>query len=215
VPLSHRRQLAALAGTTGFLLLARKAADGTVMVYEERWFRAVNQITSSIRLPLWAVMQAGSLAAVPVAALAIKGRSRSTAAGVAVAGTTVWALSKGTKKLVRRGRPADHLEGVNIRGTRQRGLGFPSGHAAVATVLAAVGSRVLPADQARLAWAAAAVVGGTRQYVGAHLPLDVAGGTALGVAAGAITNLALDAMDGRRVELCDRTVCDGRRARKS
>jgi membrane-associated phospholipid phosphatase len=44
----------------------------------------------------------------------------------------------------------------------------------------------------------AAVVGGTRQYVGAHLPLDVAGGAALGIAAGAITNLALDAVDARK-----------------
>jgi undecaprenyl-diphosphatase len=215
MPLSHRRQLTALAGTAGFLLLARKAADGTVTRGEERWFRAVNRITSTIRVPLWVVMQAGSLAAVPVAAWAAKGRSRSTAAGVAVAGTTVWGLSKVTKKLVRRGRPADHLEGVNVRGARQRGLGFPSGHAAVATVLAAVGGRVLPPDEARLASVTAAVVGGTRQYVGAHLPLDVAGGTALGVAVGAITNLALDVVEGRKLELCDRTVCNDRRAHKS
>jgi undecaprenyl-diphosphatase len=196
--LSRRREWVAVAGTAGFVILARKAAEGTVVPFEERAFRTINRITSRIRVPVWAVMQGGSLAAVPVAAWATHKRSRSTATGVAVAGTAVWALSKVTKKVVRRGRPDDHLDRVMVRGATQRGLGFPSGHTAVATVLAAVAGRVLPTGKARLAWLGATVVGGTRQYVGAHLPLDVAGGAALGIAAGAITNLALDAVDARK-----------------
>jgi membrane-associated phospholipid phosphatase len=35
-----------------------------------------------------------------------------------------------------------------------------------------------------VAWSTAATVGAARVYVGAHLPLDVVGGAALGVAAG-------------------------------
>jgi membrane-associated phospholipid phosphatase len=32
-----------------------------------------------------------------------------------------------------------------------------------------------------------------RQYVGAHLPLDVAGGAAFGLSAGTLANMAIDA----------------------
>ena len=38
------------------------------------------------------------------------------------------------------------------------------------------------------------LVGAGRQLVGAHLPLDVAGGAALGVTAGSLANVVLDAI---------------------
>jgi undecaprenyl-diphosphatase len=180
------------AGGVAFVALAERARTGKVTRLEERAFRAVNRISPAIRGPVWMVMQAGSLPAVGAAAIAARRRSRSTSIGMAVAGTAVWALAKAVKRVIRRGRPADHLDDVTIHGATQSGLGFPSGHAAVATTLASVGSRVLPAGGARAAWLAALVVGGARQYVGAHLPLDVAGGVAMGVTAGALTNLALD-----------------------
>jgi membrane-associated phospholipid phosphatase len=138
-------------------------------------------------------MQAGSLPAVAVVSAAALPRRRATAVALAVDGTAVWAMCKLIKRVVRRGRPADHLDDVSIHGAAQRGGGFPSGHAAVATTLAAVVSRVLPKPLARVAWGVAALVCGTRQYVGAHLPLDVVGGAALGLAAGGVANLALDA----------------------
>ena len=175
-----------------FLLLARKAARGTVSAGEERVFRTVNTMSPALRRPAWVVMQAGSLPAVGVASVVALRGNRAIAVALAVDGTAVWALCKLVKRIVRRGRPADHLDGVSIHGAAQRGGGFPSGHAAVATTLAAVGSRVLPRPAAPLAWGAAALVCGTRQYVGAHLPLDVVGGAALGLAAGGVANLVLD-----------------------
>jgi undecaprenyl-diphosphatase len=48
-----------------------------------------------------------------------------------------------------------------------------------------------------VAWALAAAVCIARVYVGAHLPLDVIGGAALGWAAGGLTHLILGAPDGR------------------
>jgi membrane-associated phospholipid phosphatase len=171
-------------------LLAQRAQVGTVGPFEERVFRLVNDLPDVLERPVWVIMQGGSLAAVAVAA-AVAGRRRpETAARLAVAGTASWASAKVIKRLVRRGRPAEHLSGVTVRGARQSGQGFPSGHAAVAATLAVIGSSVLAAPQARLAWALAILVGGARQYVGAHLPLDVVGGAALGVASGAIANLA-------------------------
>ena len=186
-----RRAASPVASSLVFALLARTAARGTVGTGEERAFRAVNQLSPALRTPAWLVMQAGSLPAVGVAAAAARSRSRSTALALAVDGTAVWALCKLAKRLVGRGRPADHLDDVVIYGTPQRGRGFPSGHAAVATTLMAVGSRILPKPLARVACVIPALVCAARQYVGAHLPLDVAGGAALGLAAGALADLAL------------------------
>jgi membrane-associated phospholipid phosphatase len=189
-----RRVAVLLASSTAFLLLARRAAHGEVSAGEERCFRSINTLSPALRNPAWLVMQAGSLPAVGVAAAVTLPRRRSTSVALASSGTAVWALSKLVKRIVRRGRPADHLADVSIHGATQRGAGFPSGHAAVATALAAVGSRVLPRPAAQAAWVTSALVCGTRQYVGAHLPLDVVGGAALGLAAAGVANLALDAV---------------------
>ena len=113
--------------SAAFVVLARKAARGTVSAGEERMFRAVNTLSPAVRAPAWLVMPWGSLAAVPVVAIAALPRSRRTAVALAVDGTAVWALCKLVKRVVRRGRPADHLDGVGIRGAAQRGGGFPSG----------------------------------------------------------------------------------------
>jgi membrane-associated phospholipid phosphatase len=175
-----------------FFVLARRARRGTVTAREERAFRRINGLPRTLLAPVWVVMQAGSLTAVGVAAVVAGSRSRSTGAGIGVAGTAVWALAKAIKRFVRRGRPSQHLDHVSVRGARQAGLGFPSGHAAVATTLAVVGSRILPDGCRWVSGATAIGVGAAREYVGAHLPLDIAGGVALGVAAGTLTNMVLD-----------------------
>src|SRR5690606_37648345 len=87
---------------------------------------------------------------------------------------------KAAKRVVRRGRPSTTLETWRTLGRPQTGLGYPSGHAAVAVALAAVASPSLPRRWRGVVWAVAAVPGLGRIYVGAHLPLDVAGGAALG-----------------------------------
>lgn len=90
--------------------------------------------------------------------------------------------AKAAKAATRRGRPKAHDENVRLRiGAADAGLGFPSGHAAVAATIAAA----LPAGQGSDAYIAlgalAIAVGWTRIYIGAHYPLDVVGGWALGL----------------------------------
>jgi membrane-associated phospholipid phosphatase len=182
-----RRLVVASAGSGAFSVLARHARRGEVGALEEQVFRGINALPEAARGPLWIAMQAGSLAAVGVAAggMALAGR-RDTAVRLGVAGSSVWALCKVVKSRIGRGRPGAHLQNVIVRGTAQSGLGFPSGHTAVAFTLAGVASPVLSRRASGLAWTAAALVGVARQYVGAHLPADVAGGVAVGLVATAV-----------------------------
>jgi undecaprenyl-diphosphatase len=101
------------------------------------------------------------------------------------------------KIAVERPRPAGLLDHVQLRESFAAGsLGFPSGHAAVAAALAFTCAVYLGGwwFRASLTLAVAVVVG--RLYVGAHLPLDVVGGAALGVISASAVVLAL--RSGRR-----------------
>jgi membrane-associated phospholipid phosphatase len=189
---SHEIAVAA-ASSIAFVVLARRAARGTISATEERWFRAINNITPALRTPVWLVMQTGSLAAVPLSAAVASRRHKPTAVAMAIGGTGAWALSKVVKRVIKRGRPGHRLPDVVIHGAAQSGSGFPSGHAAVAITLTAIGARLLPKSAARIVWVVPFLVGASRQYVGAHLPLDVAGGAAMGLSLGSLANLALDA----------------------
>jgi membrane-associated phospholipid phosphatase len=80
---------------------------------------------------------------------------------------------------------------VVVRGATPHGLGFVSGHIAVVTSLAFVAWPWLPRWGRWAAGAAVVAVFLTRMYVGAHLPLDMVGGAALGLAVGALVRLLL------------------------
>lgn len=165
-----------------FVIAAGRAANGSVGPCESSVFRIVNRRPESWRRPIWAVMQAGSLGAVGATSAVVWARhDRSEAARIALVGTAVWAGVKLVKPLVGRGRPAALLDDVRVRGRPQAGLGFPSGHAAVAATLALLVPWPDP-RQRRPALGCAVVVGLARMYVGAHLPLDVLGGLAIGTA---------------------------------
>jgi glycosyltransferase 2 family protein len=136
--------------------------------------------------------------AVPLAAgaAALTRRFR-LAVDLVAAGGAAWLLARLVKQLVERGRPPGLLGAVHVRGPAASGLGYVSGHAAVAVALATVASPYLGRRARRVAWALAALVCLARLYVGAHLPLDVVGGAALGWAVGALVHLLLGAPGGR------------------
>jgi membrane-associated phospholipid phosphatase len=155
-------------------------------------FRLVNDLPSVPFPVVWVPMQLGNLLVVPAAVLAaLAFRRWRLALGLALAGAGVYALAKVVKHFVRRGRPSGLLEDVTVRGAAPHGLGFVSGHIAVVTALAYVAWPWLPRWARWAAGAAVAAVFLTRMYVGAHLPLDMVGGAALGLAVGALVRLLL------------------------
>ena len=160
--------------------------------FEASAFRLVNDLPSVPFPIVWVPMQLGNLLVVPAAVLAaLAFRRWRLAAGLALAGAGVYVLAKVVKHFVRRGRPSGLLEDVTVRGAAPHGLGFVSGHIAVVTALAYVAWPWLPRWGRWAAGAAVAAVFLTRMYVGAHLPLDMVGGAALGLAVGALVRLLL------------------------
>ena len=135
-------------------------------------------------------MQLGAFGAVPAAAATAWLAGDGKLAGrLLIGGTGTWAAAKLVKQVVRRPRPVELLPGIRRRGRDAAGLGYLSGHAAVAIALGAAAlPRLGPAGRA-LALTAVPLVGLTRVYVGAHFPLDIAGGAALGLAVDATVGL--------------------------
>lgn len=163
---------------------------------ERDTFRVVNDLPGWLSLPIQVVMQAGALGAVPaVAGMALVARRRRLARDLAMTGPTAWMLAKAVKLAVDRGRPVSLLPFVVLRGAGAGGRGFPSGHVAVAAALAGAASPYLNPRARRLAWVVVPAVGLARIYVGAHLPVDVIGGAALGWGVAAAVHLLLGVED--------------------
>jgi len=180
------------------VLTARLVHHDRVAPLEVDLFRLANDLPGWLYPPLWAVMQAGNVLAVPLVAVAagLTRRFR-LALELAVAGSLAWLLAKLIKQVVDRGRPAAFLGGIHVRGSAAVGLGYLSGHAAVSVALVTAASPWLGRRARRAAWTAALLVCLSRMYVGAHLPLDVIGGAALGWTVGSLVHLLVGAPGGR------------------
>jgi undecaprenyl-diphosphatase len=178
-------------GVAGLALAAAGVRPDRIGPNEQRVFGAINGLPDRLAGPFWLVMQSGNFLAAPAAAaVALRSGRPNLARRLMVAGPTAWALAKVVKGHVQRPRPGVLVLDTRRRGREQSGLGFVSGHAAVATSLCAAALPELGSPARRAAVAGAITVGLTRVYIGAHLPLDVLGGIALGVAVEAAVELA-------------------------
>lgn len=178
-------------GCAGLALTALMVRQDRVGRRETRVFRAVNDLPDSLFVPAWVVMQLGNLAAAPAAAgAALAARERRMARRLLVGGTASWALSKVVKKGIRRPRPALLLPDAHRRGQDATGLGYLSGHTAVAVALGAAALPRLHGPARAAVLTAIPVVGLCRIYVGAHLPLDIVGGACMGLAIEAAVAIA-------------------------
>lgn len=181
-----------------FLLAALFARQSYVGTLEKDIFRLINDFPDLLQKPVWLVMQAGSAAAIPVIVLvALTARRFRLALELAIGGGAAYGLAKLGKMLSARTRPNELLEQYLIRGAQAAGLGFPSGHVAVATALATILSPYLEKWPRRVVWGVVWVVCLARMYVGAHLPLDVLGGLLLGYMVGSAVNLAFGSPGGK------------------
>ena len=172
--------LPAAATVASMAALARRG----VPRWDDDAFRMINGLPDRLYVPVWPVMQLGSLASVGITAgLARLVDQRPQRAGtVALAGGAAWLVCKPLKRVVNRPRPDPEASVVRIRGMAQTGLGYPSGHAAVAAAMGTVLARGASRRSRGAIALLAATVGAGRVYVGAHYPLDVVGGWAAGLA---------------------------------
>jgi len=180
-------------GSTIFVLGAVVARRRSPSQLEVAVFRRVNDLPAGLHIPLETVMQLGTaVAVVAVTAIAlIVGRYR-MALSAFVSGLTGIVVAHFMRETGSgAGRPLDLLTHVVVRGTRITGFGYPSGHTTTAAALVAGSAPYLPRWARNTAWTALVFVALARVYVGAHFPLDVVGGAALGLAIGAGVNLAL------------------------
>jgi undecaprenyl-diphosphatase len=103
------------------------------------------------------------------------------------------------KEIVQRSRPGRSIGDVVMRGdVSAHGLSFVSGHAVITAAVAGILTPILPRRWKPVPWVIVALNGFTRVYVGAHNPLDIVGGIALGVAIAGVIDATLAATRSRR-----------------
>ncbi len=188
----------ACASLAVFALCAAIAADGRVGSVEEGVFRAINGLPDAIQPLLWAFQLVGVIV-VPVLVAAVAWRChrpRLAVAALAVVPLKLALEHLVAKQLVERERPGTSICQLDASCARFRsvpldGLSFPSGHAVVAFALATLLWPHLPRRWAVTVVAVAVLNSFARVYLGAHNPLDVVGGAALGVLIGAVLLVVL------------------------
>lgn len=162
----------------------------SVPSWEAEIFHAINDLPGVLYPVLFVVMQLGNFVAIPVIAFVTWAitRRRRIAIDLALSGAAAWLVARVLKEVIHRGRPANLLSHVVVRGDPAHGFGYISGHTAVAAALATIAATYFGPRITAVAVALATIVGLSRIYVGAHLPLDVAGGAAVGWAVGSLVH---------------------------
>jgi undecaprenyl-diphosphatase len=189
-----RRDLIVLAASLAvFAVCAAVAANGRVGPAERAVFDAVNGLPEWLYRPMLLAQYLGVLAmplVVAVVALAFR-RWRLAAALVLVVPLKL-GLERLVKVLVHRERPGTTVPDAILRGVHPGGLSFVSGHAIITFAIAGLLALVLPRRWAIVAFVLATCNGIARVYLGAHNPLDVVGGAAVGLAIAAVLDLLLN-----------------------
>jgi membrane-associated phospholipid phosphatase len=178
---------------TVFAVCAVIAADGQVGPIERAAFHAVNGLPDWLYRPMLLFQYLGVLAMpLVVAAGALAFRRWRLAAALVLVVPLKLATERVAKLLVQRERPGTTVPDAVLRGVHPAGLSFVSGHAIITFAIAGLLGLVLPRRWAVVAFVLATLNGVARVYLGAHNPLDVVGGAAVGLAIAAALDLVLD-----------------------
>jgi undecaprenyl-diphosphatase len=194
--MARRDGLVMIAGGLGVLVVGMVIArDGAVPGWEESIFRAVNDLPDALYPVLWPFQQLGVLIVGPIVALvALALRRYWLALALFVATLLKLVTERLVKVAVTRERPGTSIgPDINTRGdVSLTGESFVSGHAILVAAIAGVLTPYLPPRWKPVPWVLVAMVMITRVYVGAHNPLDVICGAALGIAIAAAINFGVD-----------------------
>ena len=140
---------------------------------------------------IWGPMQLGAIVGALLVAFGLFATGRRTCASTYAAAVLVgWLTAALVKEVVARERPIGAGLDVIARGAEASGFGFISGHTTVAFAGATVIWGFYGRSWGAVAFGLAAVVAIARMYVGAHLPLDVVGGAAVGALVGGLVTWA-------------------------
>jgi undecaprenyl-diphosphatase len=192
-----RRPLGAPAIVIGLAVVAigmLVVRNGAVPRWERSAFHAVNDLPSFLYRPLWPFQQLGALAVGPVVALvAALFRRFRLAIAVLLATAAKLALERVVKVMASRQRPGTSIgSDVHLRGDVSAvGESFVSGHAVLIAAIAGLVTLYLPGRWKVAPWIVVVLVMVTRVYVGAHNPLDVVCGAALGLAIAGALNVVM------------------------
>ncbi len=156
-------------------------------------FEFVNSMPQSLHDPLYAATQFGGISSLIIwVGIAWYLINRRGAVSVAATGFLAWTLAKVAKVAIGRGRPQDLLTQVHLfSGEIFSGQGFPSGHATFSAACATILYYQIAKKYRKYLLAIVFLVGLSRMYLGAHFPLDIVGGWALGAFIGAAVSLAI------------------------
>jgi undecaprenyl-diphosphatase len=143
---------------------------------------------------IWPIMQAGTLWCPFVVALVIGivRRAWFVAGVMVIVGIVTWLGAQGVKRIVGRERPVAFITDIHVREGTGNGLGYLSGHSAMAAAVAVVALTVVPRRWWPLLFLVVAVVGIARIVHGVHLPADVIGGWGFGTLVGLVGVSVID-----------------------
>ena len=182
-----------------FGVCALVAADGRVGPVERATFQAVNGLPEWLYRPMVLFQYLGVLAMpLVVAAGALAFRRWRLAGALVLVVPLKLALERVVKLLVARERPGTTVPDAVLRGVHPAGLSFVSGHAIITFAIAGLLALVLPRRWGIVAFVLASLNAVARVYLGAHNPLDVVGGAAVGLAIAAALDLVLDVAGDRQ-----------------
>ena len=180
--LDHPEIIAAIAGA-GLVASYLVAVRNRVPSWELSLTEWINDAPDTVATVLYPIMQLGTLAGPLLVAIAIAFFRRDwlLSAATILVGVITWFAAKGVKRLVERDRPASYLPEIVIREGDGTGLGYVSGHSAVAAATAIMAMAALPPRWRPVLAGIAFLVGLGRVVHGVHLAADLVGGWSLGV----------------------------------
>jgi undecaprenyl-diphosphatase len=190
---ARRDVIVLVASLAVFAVCALVVAGGRVGPVERAVFHAINGLPDWLYGPMLLFQYLGVLAmplVVAVGALAF--RCWRLAAALVLVVPLKLTTERVVKLLVERERPGTTVPDAILRGVHPAGLSFVSGHAIITFAIAGLLTLVLPRRWAVVAFVLAILNAVARVYLGAHNPLDVVGGAAIGLAIAAALDLVLD-----------------------